>query len=414
MVQLWIGVAEHLLTKCGIAVMSRDTDGMLLSCTPEQWTALDEVLAMFAAVGVRWKVLREREGRPLWAVVLRVKRYMIFIRNDDGSVREVVEFTEHALAGSVADPPGLSGRLPNGKHRWAEPVAEHAARRALDPDCPEPAWEWEAFPEIERHEARSVKTFERVSEALPGLRPFGRYLRAGREYRSDAVPYALDDGTDLTGYRTFPWHAPDARPLSVSVHMGDHKDTILLRTLGERARRWVVPKPQDTSPIIADPDMIRYVGRSGPVLEALRADHEADAGEYRKVYVLEDGRHIVERAALKLGKRAFGRLAALKPSTAGDILTGRASDATIRRALAVLRAPVSLVPACETPGCDEPIPRAGQRFCKECAKARRRERDRDAARTVPKGRLRRGDGMTSANLVRDRRLRPSPRPGPAS
>jgi len=185
-VRMWIATGEHLLAEHGITVASRDTDGLLLRCRTEQWHDLDAVLARFDPLdpfgdGSRfWKVLREQEGRPIWAVVLRVKRYVLFTRNDDGSVRDVVEFSEHALAGSVVDPPCLSGRLPSGKHCWAKEVAEDAARRSIGSDYELPDHEWDRFPMIERHEARSVDAVADVGRSLRGIRPFGRYLRACR------------------------------------------------------------------------------------------------------------------------------------------------------------------------------------------------------------------------------------------
>jgi hypothetical protein len=379
-VRMWIATAEHILAEHGITVASRDTDGLLLRCTPEQWHDLGAVLARFDHLdpfgdgSPFWKVLRD-EGRPLWAVVLRVKRYVLFTRNDDGSVQDVVEFSEHALAGSVVDPPCLSGRLPNGKHRWAREVAEDAARRSIGSDYELPDHEWDRFPMIERHEARSVDAVADVGRSLRGIRPFGRYLRACREYAADAMPLALDDGSDLSDWVELPWHGPDGGLITVSVHMS--KDgVVLIRTLGELAKRWLVPHAQDTSPIICHPDMIRLAGRAGPALDALRADRETDSDEHRVVYKPEDGRPIVERAARKLGPRAFGRITGLPPRTACNVAAGQASNAMIRQALAALRAPASLVPSCETSGCDAAIPRAGQRFCGPCAKDRRREQDR--------------------------------------
>jgi hypothetical protein len=384
-VRMWIAVAEHLLAEHGITVKSRDTDGLLLCCTPAQWDDLDAVLHRFSVLDPFgdgtpfWKVLREHDGRPLWAVVLRLKRYVIFTRDDDGSVHEVVEFTEHALAGSVADPPCLSGRLPNGKHRWALEVAEDAARRSVDPDYKAPFHEWADFPMIGRHEARSVATFTHTRRALPGLRPFGRYLRAQREYAASPVPFAVDNGSDLQGWGELEWHALGGAPLAVFSHRED--DPIVeIRTLHRHAVRWRSPRSQDTSPIVVDPDLIRLAGRAGPALDALRADNEADPNASRKVYRPENGRPIVERIARKYGKRVFGRMAGLKPSTAGDVANGKASDATIRRALAALGAPASLVPACETEDCNEAIGRAGKRFCNSCAKNRQRVRSREYQR----------------------------------
>src|ERR1019366_1442195 len=48
--RLALGVAEHLLCPYGITVASRDTDGLLLRCAPDQWPDLDRVLARFDAL----------------------------------------------------------------------------------------------------------------------------------------------------------------------------------------------------------------------------------------------------------------------------------------------------------------------------------------------------------------------------
>jgi hypothetical protein len=79
--RLALGVAEHLLDPYEITVASRDTDGLLLRCTPDQWAALDQVLARFDVLdpfgdgGHFWKVQRDHEGRPLHGLVIGVKRY---------------------------------------------------------------------------------------------------------------------------------------------------------------------------------------------------------------------------------------------------------------------------------------------------------------------------------------------------
>ena len=68
--RLALGIAAHLLGPDGITVASRDTDGLLLRCTPDQWPALDRVLARFDALdpfgnGGQFCVNADRKGAHL-------------------------------------------------------------------------------------------------------------------------------------------------------------------------------------------------------------------------------------------------------------------------------------------------------------------------------------------------------------
>jgi hypothetical protein len=89
--RLALGLAEKLLDPSGIIVASRDTDGLLLRCTPDQWSTLDRVLARFDALDPFgtgqpfWKVQREQEGRPLHGLVIGVKRYVLATLDDTGT-----------------------------------------------------------------------------------------------------------------------------------------------------------------------------------------------------------------------------------------------------------------------------------------------------------------------------------------
>jgi hypothetical protein len=60
--RLVLGVAEHDLGAYDITVASRDTDGLLLSCSPDQWTDLDRVLAHFDQLDPFGT------GTPFWTV----------------------------------------------------------------------------------------------------------------------------------------------------------------------------------------------------------------------------------------------------------------------------------------------------------------------------------------------------------
>lgn len=375
-VRMWLAVIEHLLAEAEITVMARDTDGLLLACAPKQWPALDTVLARFEAInpyppGVPfWKVLREHHGRSLRGLVLAVKRYVIW---PEGRPDEPVEFTEHALCGSVVEPPGFAGRLPNGKHSRAATVATAVAKRAESTSGSPIRWDWESFPVLEPLRARRRADFERVRTALRGLRPFGHYVRAGRERARDPVPLTLDDGTDFTNWYDHAFYGPNGEPLEVTTDWGGAG--VLLRTLGAGARRWAQPSPRDVSPIVVDPDLIRCVGGPGPVLEALRADREADPDAHRVVVTEEDATAIVRVVAKRVGPRAFSRLAKIPYQDARQLVIGgrKTRRSTVRRAFAGVRS--AQVPRCRRDGCDGPITRSRQLYCSPaCREAARRTR----------------------------------------
>ena len=150
--RLGLGLAEHLVNSAGGTVASRDTDGLLLVSSPGggtvrladgrevgavSWATLDKLLARFDRLDPFgtgqpfWKVAREHEGRPLHGLVLGLKRYVLCTLDDKGDLAEVVEATEHALGGSVADPPAMAGRDHHGRHRWTRAVAAVAVRQAI-------------------------------------------------------------------------------------------------------------------------------------------------------------------------------------------------------------------------------------------------------------------------------------------
>ena len=241
-----------------------------------------------------------------------------------------------------------------------------------------------AFPCSSHFGRGGVWTSNAPRTALPGLRPFGRYVRAGRERARDPVPLTLDDGTDFTNWHDHAFYGPNGEPLAVTSDWGSAG--VLLRTLGAVARRWAQPSPRNVSPIVVDPDLVRRVGGPGPVLEALRADLEADADEHRVVVTEEDATAIVRGVAKKLGPRAFSRLAKIPYQDVCELVVGgrKTRRSTVRRALVGVRS--AQVPRCRRDGCDEAITRSRQLYCSPAC--------REAARRTRPSR-RRGETMTS-------------------
>jgi hypothetical protein len=150
--RLLVGIAEHLVEEAGGTIAGRDTDGLLV-WSPQggavpvlhgrkagaiSWAALDGVLARFDSLdpwgdgSSFWKApVREHNGHSLHGLVIGVKRYALATLDDKGDLIEVVEATEHALGGSVVDPPGFAGRAGDGRHRWTREVAAFAFRQAV-------------------------------------------------------------------------------------------------------------------------------------------------------------------------------------------------------------------------------------------------------------------------------------------
>jgi hypothetical protein len=236
--RLALGVAEKLLDPYGITVAARDTDGLLLSCVRCQWTTLDRILARFDALdpfgagGHFWKVQRQHEGRPLHGLVIGVKRYVLATLDDAGDLLEVVEATEHALGGSVVDPPRMAGHDAAGCRRWTRAIAAVAVRREIarsrGMSLVVPLWPWERgselpFPSIGRVQAVTPETLAAIRRRI-GVRPFGLFLEGHTRREGDAAPIALDPGTDLSEWQSLDWRNPDGGPA--------HSDAVALDNLG--------------------------------------------------------------------------------------------------------------------------------------------------------------------------------------
>jgi hypothetical protein len=411
--RLVVGVAEHLVQCAGGTVASRDTDGLLVVASPEgdevtllggrevgaiSWRGLGEALTRFDPLdpwrdgSPFWKTpLCEHEGRPLYGLVIGVKRYVLATLGEGGDLGEVVEATEHALGGSVVDPPGYAGRSGDGRHRWTREVASVAVRRAIAEErgetCLVPRWPWEAdspFPAIARCQAASPERPAELSGRL-ALKPFGRYLSAVPEYRRDSAPVALDPGGDLADWPEIDWRVPGG-PVRVTLEPAGsaRHSAVLLANLGGKAMRWLEPRPvDDRSGVVVQPELIRRVGRSGALIEAQLAEPSADTSALRALY--SDGEPLAYLAiqARVLGPRRLARAAGISPRAAQRLRDGEAvRSSTIQKALAHLRAATANIPCCPVDG--RPVFRRGATYCspgcRGTASKRRQRQRKEAAR----------------------------------
>lgn len=371
-------------------VLSRDTDGLLFALDePEDAERLASVLDRFRSLSPEpgapfWKQLADDDGRPLFATVARSKAYVLFTRNDDGSLRRVVKFTEHALAGAVADPPRLAGRGRDGKHHWARRSAEAAAaneiasrsgkrRRTFQAPWDEPGEP--AFPVLTRLQAAVPEHLSDLRERL-WLKPFGCYVRANSDpafgVRGSFV--ALDPGTDVADWPVLDWRDETGRPSHPTTTPGRAGSVLL--TLAARTRRWLKPRPKP-APTAVRVLTVRRAGRAGPDVEAAALDPEADPQALRVFYDDESAAG-VQRLAVDLGPRAFARMTGLSPSAAFRLArTGKPTASMVRRALAGLgRADeLAVEVSCR---CGRPLRRPNAKACSPACK-QRAYRERQAA-----------------------------------
>jgi hypothetical protein len=386
--RLVLGVAEKLLDPYAIRVAARDTDGLLLRCAPDQWGTLDEVLARFDALdpfwtgGHLWKVQRQHEGRPLHGLVLGVKRYVLATLDDAGDLLEVVEATEHALGGSVVDPPLMAGNDAEGHRQWTRAVAAAAVRRELawsrGVSLLVPVWPWERsdeppFPSFSRVQAVTPETLATVRERI-GLKPFGLFLDGHTQREADAAPIALDPGTDLSEWQSLAWRNAAGGP----AHVADALDN-----LGGKAHRWLRPRPlDDWSEVVVEPELIRRVGKAGTVIEAELVSPDADTSGLRAVYDEGDPAGFVVRHAVEIGPQSFSRRYGIPLDTAKSWASGRKRPNAdgAGRVLRAMRIRTEETPTC--PVDDRPVFRAGARYCSPKCRAtasKRRQRQKSAA-----------------------------------
>lgn len=426
--RLAVGLAEYLIVAAGGTVASRDTDGLLLVSSPDggpvtlgdgrtvgsiSWGCLDAIMRRLDGLapfgpGVPFfkPALREHEGHPLYGLALAVKRYALGTLTDDGGLAELVEATEHSLAGPV-DPPLIGGRAADGRHAWTRAVAAEAMRQAIAaPRGGAPVvarWPWdegqlgdgrgtpERFPQLQRCQVGGPADLSRLQRTY-GLAPapFGGYvLGTSRPPMGcrDAPPVAaLDPGDDLGGWQSLAWHSQDTRaegdpPRAVPVTTDPAKGgrAHVLRTLDDRALAWLRPRPLPVRPVIADdPRLVRPVGRGGRLVEARAAgDHETPTDELRASYAGPDLRPLIVEKVRAMGPAAFADAYGVGLDSAKSWCIGRKvpSAAWVRRLLPVIGGDRSGQCAC---GCGTGLG-AGRRQYADAAHRERAKKRRQRA-----------------------------------
>jgi hypothetical protein len=401
--RLAIGVAEHLVVGAGGTAASRDTDGILLVCSPEggmvtlddgrevgavSWSDLDAIMGRFDGLapfgpGVPFfkAALREHDERPLHGVVLRVKRYAIGTLHDEGHFADLVKATEHGLGGQVVDPPGMDGRGPDGQHLWTREVAAEALRQAIATRrgverAVVDRWPWDVagahlFPALQRGQAGDPTAVDDVAERY-GLKlcPYGLYVNGTAWSASEPPLAALDPGGDLSDWRSLDWRREGGEPVVPAVATRQVKLLGALRSIDDKAIAWMKPRPLPISPVtITDNRAVRWVGRSGKLVEARASgDTETPSATLRVEYSkLGDLRPLVVERVRAMGPTAFAeafstRRYPLSVATARSWSCERKvpSHAWVRRLGPLLGLDER---PCALEGCDHPVRRANANYC---------------------------------------------------
>jgi hypothetical protein len=360
--------------------MARDTDGLLFALEKgEDVSLVIDVLGRFRSLSVDgcspfWTVVSENERHPLWGTVGGSKRYVLFTRNDDGSLRTIVKFTEHALAGAVADPPRLAGRGPDGKHLWARAVAEimaeHAVRSKRVPLACLLQAHWDdpvgpPFPALMRLQAATPEHLRDLEPRLR-LKPFGLYVRANADpaFDNPGSFVGLDPGTDLSAWWHVDWWDERGQPVSISTSPGEPGHVVT--TLSDKALRWTRPQRK------RDPGSIlvvwrRRAGRAGPAIDARLLDPEEDPNELRVFYDDESATGL-QRLALEVGPKQFASMTELSPWAARRFArTGKPTGSMIRRALKGLGVATAEVRTCS---CGQVLQRPNAQACSASCRQR--------------------------------------------
>lgn len=384
-VRMWLAMVDRAIADAGGTVISRDTDGFAVLASPMgtkvpladgrvlkalSWTEVESMLRRFDALdpfgdgGASWSVEREAEGEPLHLLALGRKRYLKVRAAPDRF--EVVDGTEHALGGGVADPPGWGAEHPGGQRRWVGSVHTYALARATGPD---PGWRapWDEgtdqpFPVLRRYAAGSPDT--PVPAAL-GLHPFGPWIEAEPDkVISDRVAVALDPGDDLAGWAHLAWFDRDGTPVRVGT-ANEARTDVVARTLADYAWGWAQPVPPDDEDLVEiDPRLVRRVGRGGALIDAQLADPEARAEDHQVLYGAGDPEAFVAEQARRLGPRPFARLTGVSLTATKRLIAGRpVSDANVERALKGLYGQRPDGRRCALDNCGEPVSRPNARYC---------------------------------------------------
>lgn len=408
-VRMWLAMVDRAVADAGGTVIARDTDGVSVLASPMgtkvaladgrvlkalSWTEVESMLRRFDALdpfgdkGAFWSVEREAGGEPLHILSLGRKRYLKVRATPEHT--EVVDGTEHALGGGVADPPGWGAEHPGGQRRWVGAVHDYALARATGPD---PGWRapWDEgtdqpFPVLRRYAAGSP---DMAVPAALGLHPFGPWIEAEPDkVISDRVAVALDPGDDLAGWSDLAWFDRDGAPVRVAT-ANEPRTDVVARTLADYAWRWAQPVPPDDEDLVEiDPRLVRRVGRGGALIDAQLADPDARAEDHQVLYGAGDPEAFVAEQARRLGPRPFARLTGLPIRVAERAALGRPISATsVERAVAALTGPRTSQRRCALEGCEEPVSRPNARFCskahRDASYRRRRATTRESADALP-------------------------------
>ncbi len=412
--RLLVGIAEHLVVKAGGTVASRDTDGLLLVASPEggrvrlldgrevgaiSWPALDEVLDRFEPLcrygnGTRFfKAVREHDGRPLYGRVGGIKRWAIATLDDDGELGEVVEWSEHALGGSVVDPPLLPGFHESGARHWTREVWALGFRReiaqAKGKPVPLASWSWEAggpFPCLEREQAFSPARIAELAKRGLKVRPGSYIVRGITRSASNTSPVALDPGGNLADWQSLDWRGADGERVQPEVRTAHVARLTDLDSLGAKAWRWLAPRPLPDGGLV-EVDRIAWVGKAGHLLEVGLVSADADTSGLRATYDCGELLAYLTERAQTMGERHFAAMAGVSRGAAARLRNGkRIRPGTIRRAAAGLKVRLTSTPTCAFDACDRPVWTKCGHYCSErhkhsAAEARRRARLADRLAT---------------------------------
>jgi hypothetical protein len=387
--RLWLTAVDRWVGDRGGTVIARDTDGIVVVSLPEEaMVALsddrkaraipcDEIegfLARFDQLDPFgdhrgfWDIERGEDDRPHHVVGLAQKRYVKARALGDGW--EQIGGTEHALGGGLADPPSLSGRDADRRHRWTKPVAAHALALATAVHLPFRApWDTadaDPFPPLARWSAGSPDALAAVPEVL-GAHAFAPLVeaRVDRQLAPDVpAPIALDPGNNLAGWSKRAWVDDEGRRVRVSTGEDPGTTTPLAR-LADVAADWCVPVPPRALGLFHyDHRLARRVGRSGTVVDAQLADPSADAAGYQVVYSEGDAAGYVADMAQRLGPRPFARLTGLPLKVAERAALGRPiSASSVEKALQAIADDSQVERRCAVEGCDVPVERPNARYC---------------------------------------------------
>jgi hypothetical protein len=148
-----------------------------------------------------------------------------------------------------------------------------------------------------------------------------------------------------------------------------------LVTLADKAAEWGHPPKLDPiEEVVIDPDLVRYVGRDSPIIDAVGEGLPDPVGR-RVVYGDADRLAFVHKWARTLGPRRFARRTGLPLKVAERAALGRPiSKPNVTRALRALRIADGTEDLCVC-GCGQPVLRGrGARYIDDSHRERARRR----------------------------------------